>query len=337
LKDSIDRSLERLTNLSVSDLGRKACAMEYFRLNHLFPNSLIIIPPGKTNEVAREAAKFPIQENGYTVRYSNKNNIGLPRLFLKTRAELFNKINETHNQEWATIIHPFFRVQHSFELNISKKSLILEHVPGMWESDNTNQPDSITITNKKTDIYITKNYRTTKTYTASGEVKKEFEPTSKHTALTWAKRVIKTAEIIQRDFPRDHPTNIHFIETESKEWVFLNIRSGHTPTRIETTPPRLQPLKIREISDLENWDKISPLLISISINRGSEKNIIPAFSKIKNHTTTLYIDFGALSHPAIILRELGFKLIPSYKIDNNTESFEHFSINTETLRNTYDN
>lgn len=330
--DPIDTNLSKLTSLSSSIVGRKACAMVYFKSRNLFPSHLQVIPPSATKDVIHKASSFPHINSGYTLRFSRESDIGLPRLFLKTHSELIQALQHFHNPNWATIIHPYFRVSRSFELNITKKSLALEHVPGMWESDNKVSPDLLFSTRGGTTCFLYNKYRVARLHTFSGNMSGESTPISSSLANSWMTKLFPISDTIHRDFDGIDAINLHFIEASQNEWIFLNIRSGYSDFSLTKAPPSSALFKVENLSDLEKWDKKQPLLISLALTRGSERNIIPYFVSIRPYASVLHIEFGILSHPAIILRELGFKLIPFHKAsqDNSLENYDecHF----KTLR-----
>jgi hypothetical protein len=69
---------------------------------------------------------------------------------------------------------------------------------------------------------------------------------------------------------------------------------------------------VRDIEDLSNWDGKTPILLKISVQRGMEKNLINLAEALPKGNSEVYICFGYLSHPALLLREFGVNLVPAY-------------------------
>jgi hypothetical protein len=83
-------------------------------------------------------------EKPITVRFSYKNQVNLPRNFFKTKDELKLWIEQlVISKKWELIVHEYLNVRRNFELLLHKTYLLLEHIPGMWESDNMLNPDVI--------------------------------------------------------------------------------------------------------------------------------------------------------------------------------------------------
>jgi hypothetical protein len=67
------------------------------------------------------------------------------------------------------------------------------------------------------------------------------------------------------------------------------------------------------VSDLQLWDRHSPILLRFTTQRGTENRVVEIAEKLLHHRDMpILIDFGLLSHPALILRELGFTVVPTY-------------------------
>jgi hypothetical protein len=64
---------------------------------------------------------------------------------------------------------------------------------------------------------------------------------------------------------------------------------------------------------LDGWDHESPILLQFNSARGAERNVLSIAERLpRQRGFPLLIAFGLLSHPAILLRELGFALVPTY-------------------------
>src|SRR3989344_3560522 len=66
-------------------------------------------------------------------------------------------------------------------------------------------------------------------------------------------------------------------------------------------------LQVQEFSDLASWDKKQDVLISLKLGRDISPSFLPLLSEIKKHKTFVYVKYGLLSHPAILIREQGLE------------------------------
>ena len=124
--------------------GLKGSAMEFFIKNNLFNVPIVIIYPHSNIElINKKLSQLNNIHKGITIRYSYKDVIGLPRFFAKNINEAIKIILESWQQEWLIIVHEYFIVKNSFELYLEKDGFLVEHIPGMWESESTLEPDVI--------------------------------------------------------------------------------------------------------------------------------------------------------------------------------------------------
>lgn len=276
-----------------------------------------MIPPAPTNKVISQIDTIGEFENFVTVRFSHAADLGLPRSFFRTNEEAKIFLSEKHNKNWATIIHDYINLEWSFEINIETDSWKIECLPGIWESNNTEPLDEITCTNKNCSAVVYKNFRTRTSISPSGTYKSEAAPLSRERIISIASKASVIIDKLRIDFSDTLPLNIHFVENNLREWIFLNIRKGFASKNSQATPPPKHLFEAKSLNDFELWDGSAPLLLHFPIKRGDEIKIGNALKKIKNPISRdIYIKFGLLSHPAIIIREYGFNTLPSRKLAN---------------------
>lgn len=300
--------------------GFKAFAAEYFRSIGLFSNQLLIIPPCSLEVAKRKIQNHAFTETqGVTLRYSFQEELGLPRFFSIGKLDLTEKLELSHNPKWTTILHPYIDVRRSFELNITKKDWVLEHVPGMWESDNTLPPDQIVRTgDQNPEAILYKKERVAKIAGTERWSVLESKPTNAALASAWATKISPIVERLRKDFHNNLPLNFHFVEDKEGIWHFLNIRKGF---EISHQKPFIRNHKVCEISsldDLINWDRKSILLLKLTTSRGAEKQLLESIEWIGKFTRVVFVEFGLLSHPAILLREEGIRVLPARLLTQST-------------------
>jgi diadenosine tetraphosphate (Ap4A) HIT family hydrolase len=309
----------------------KSEAMKWFYKAKLFKEKLKIYP-FQTKEKLYESILNDFDfEKSITIRISYKNHINLPRYFFKTKDELkrgLELIKIPNSEKCEIIVHEYLNLRRSFELLLNKNYLLLEHVPGMWESDNILNPDVIYSDNE-----------TVKTWTWNKERKElkfEDEPkeynyyqkvTTDDTLVLWQRKLKNIVPVLREKFNSALPLNFHFVENDSQDWSFLNIRKGFDI--LQPKAIQIESHVVSSISDIEKWDGIKQLHLQISSQRNCEKELLDIIEKLpKNIDNYIVVDFGLLSHPAILLREFGYNLIPNYFFKNINHSPSNYSVKT---------
>ena len=129
-------------------LPSKSEAMRWYYEVGLFKGKKLKIYSSPTKEVLYDNILIDFGvEKPITIRCSYKNQVNLRRYFPKTKDELQQSLEDlyseirTVSEEWDVIVYEYLNVRRSFELLLNKKGFLLEHVPGMWESENILNPD----------------------------------------------------------------------------------------------------------------------------------------------------------------------------------------------------
>ena len=108
--------------------------------------------------------------------------------------------------------------------------------------------------------------------------------------------------------------NFHFVETKIGKIAFLNIRRLNIKRDLFKDSRYVRDgsfFYVRNEEDIEGWDGKTPILLRATSERGEEKKFINlAYHLPKN--VDVYVCFGWLSHPAMVLREYGVHIIPAY-------------------------
>lgn len=311
-------------------VGRKAAAMAYFRRVGLFDDRLLVIPPCSIDQALAGIRKVRVPHQGMTVRFSRGETLGLPRIFVRSGGELVDTLRRVHRPDWTTIVHPYIDVRRSFEANIEGMPWMLEHVPGMWESDNTLVPDLLQTTqDSRLEAYLYAFERSARVASTSGTwAILEALPTRKTQAQAWAEKFIPILAILRRDFQSQLPINVHFVEDNSQKWHFLNVRAGFRATDSDTGLHVSEPYPVASIDDLNHWDGVRPLLFRATTERGNESSLHELLRILRRRTSTVYVEFGLLSHPAIVMREFGFTVLSANRLATpiGRKKFEHHQL-----------
>jgi len=292
-----------------TQIGVKAAAMTYYQSQGLFPKKLLIEPPAPSGPSLRSSIHSLSEGKGLTVRFSKGQELGLPRAFVDDESTVVRLLDVGREKSWTTIIHPYIDVKYSYELLLDRNAILIELVPGIWESDNILDPDAILLYGPNARSWKYRKSRVAKFAGPKGYYNEPIE------SLTWNKleevvsRASDIASNLRSDLMAALPVNIHFVEDSVGDWHFLNLRKGFS---IESLILRfLSPHIVSSVSDMERWNGLSPILLRFATDRGAENRIVEIAKRIPSGSSVL-VDFGVLSHPAMILRELGHNPVPSY-------------------------
>lgn len=312
-------------------VGQKAAAMAYFSRVGLFDKQLFIAAPSSKNQLIDQIRQLTIGPKGATLRFSRGEELGLPRLFVRTREALVDSIYKLHNPTWTTIVHQYIDVRRSFELNLESSRWVLEHVPGMWESDNSLYPDIARFHNDgEFDVNLFCSERSAKIASTMGTWSiSESAPLSPSHMHRWLRRLKPIAATLAVDLVERLPVNVHFVEDEIEGWHFINIRPGFRDEARDTSESPKDFHIVQSIDDVNRWNGAMPILLRVTVSRGSESALSNLALAIKKRTSTIYVDFGLLSHPAIVMREFGLRVLST---SNTTQSFERKRFEHHRLR-----
>ena len=292
-------------------IGLKGAAMIEFAKRQWFRKPVLFLQPdGDLEEFSKHLDRCDFGGSWITVRYSHGNDIGLPRRFVKTKREVLDTLRETRNQEWLGIVHGYIDVQRSFELYVAKDSLVLEHVPGIWESDNKSPPDLVQIQREKTTIFRVTENRTAKYVDPDGSRLLIQPPLPKSVLERWTHSIKPYGEGLTALCSDGLPIICHFVEDGDGQWNFLNLRRSSPLERNQGKPGFLFP--VSSLRDLEHWDGHRPILLQLSVDRGYENLLRELALELPREPGMVYLDVGILSHPAIALREFGVSPMPIY-------------------------
>ena len=298
------------------ELNSKIAAMRYFHKHGLFNKRMEIFQPGfsPTDVVSRTHRWF---ENGkkVAVRVAKDGQIGLPRGFFTTPAEVEGFVSRYCEAGHSLIAHEYIEVVRSFELLLGSDFALLEHVPGMWESSNDLQPDVIAL-NRRTRQAQLFRYRQARKCVFGGpdEDKREYElPLSFEQIESFYEMIDDIRDIVTRAGDLAVPVHVHSVwDRITNRYQCLNLRKGFPfDVGMDCWTDRDCHL-VSGMSDLERWDGRSAIRLALRSQRGSESNLNALAELLAALDESIIVDFGILSHPAMILRDFGCKLVPSY-------------------------
>ena len=317
---SIEHPWPDLTD--IAPYGLKAWSADYFRRMNMGPKSLVTIHPRSDADTVRTAiARHVPSVLGSAIRFSNaSNDKGLPRAFVPSGVDIVPIfLDKWKDHETFGLVHEYVPVDHSFEAYFDETNLIVEHVPGLWESGTRLPPDVFVFEKGEPPvIYRYQRHRMANLERPRMTNLREVPPLSDVQVQEWSDRFIRLFRRIRTDLrPKlAMPLNVHFIGTE-EDWHFLNIRPTPPVATIFVKPTQIH--VINRVEDLLHWDRRGSLLLQISADRGSETATIGSLAlEIRRRwadpriSPRVYVPFGLLSHPALVLREFGVTVFPFF-------------------------
>lgn len=294
------------------EIGLKAKAMKKFHTMGLFPKELFISEPGEGIEaLERKIGEMHSLNGPVTVRYSWNHMLGLPRCFASDREKALKFIRSTYRPEWSVIVYQSISVKHSYELCLDSDKSILEHVPGMWESDSRIETDLWVYEKDQVTIYAASNVRNAKYESSSGITYATVEPYTETELRQIALSVLPYIQTLRRSWIINCGTNFHFVQDENGNFFFLNHRELSGSPEWNSVKKPLTIICSKE--DLTSW-KGGDILLKINLKRGEEGLLAEYIPFLKDHDCKVYVQFGILSHPAILLREMGIRVYPEYTL-----------------------
>jgi len=79
--------------------------------------------------------------------------------------------------------------------------------------------------------------------------------------------------------------------------------------------------EVERYKDVKKWDHKQNLLLTLNVYREEKNKFLDLINKIKPYKKEIFVEYGLLSHPAILLRESGIATKP-YISDYEILTFE---------------
>ena len=309
----------------------KASAMHFFRANGLFEKRLEVFSCKLPLDTVLETSRPLFEGNKRTtVRFSQGNKIGLPRGFFSSWDDGRNFIERNYRDDWDVIIHEYIRAVRSFEILFAPDLVLLEHIPGMWESDNRLQPDVIIMDRRKRELIYFRYLRERTGKFVDQDINKELyaAPLDIPICERLVDMIDDIQQVVQRQHPLDPeatPINVHAVWDElADRYQCLNLRKGFTfPLRPRSWPDHGFHY-VSQFSDLASWNGKAIIRLNLINDRGRESDLYALAKELAAIDGAIVIDFGLLSHPAMVLRDFGCNLIPGYLFDELSTDNQYF-------------
>lgn len=311
----------------------KAVAMQVFSEKGLFDLPATVLKPGSSIEVIRAAVESILSRSEHiTIRYSKSHAIGLPRGFARTVDEAMTFIAETITPVYGVILHQYMDVTNSFELLVDRDKMLVEHVPGMWESDNQIQPDVLHFSTRGVDVLRFNGSKTSIKVGLTPEERGEVAERGAFLISPFMMALTRIWAIARESRDIALPVNIHAVwDGKSNSIQCINFRPGFKDTWAEV--PLNDAHVVSSLRDMDYWNGIDPVRLSLRSARGAEAELVPLAQRLADVRIPVFVDFGLLSHPAMVLRDFGVSVFPTYRssLDLVRSEYERLYFSREQL------
>jgi len=296
-------------------IGTKAASLLYLSKLNLSPSPLLIldqIPPenGFVN-LLKEAGFNDEQKIG--VRFSYAGLMELPRSKgLAGFDKIYAFVQKYSRSNAVTIIHPFvdasfvgtfhFETNGSFLFNLVKSEI--------WEPSVTNNCDIFLINDKKK---VLRYKKARFIYIPTDEVikKEKIEPLTQE-EIEYLVGIFEKYKIRLKNLRKLKDLITEFIITPSGKMVCMEMESISRGVDYSAiVEDNFFPIK--SYDDIKKWDKKSDLLLTLTVYRKDKDKFLKLIDEIKKYKSEVYVEYGLLSHPAILLREVGLATKPYLK------------------------
>ncbi len=112
--------------------------------------------------------------------------------------------------------------------------------------------------------------------------------------------------------------NFHFVQDADQKVYFLNHRRFSEIEDCAKIEDEENLTVISSREDLLRWDG-GNILLKIDLKRGEEVLMKEYVSFLKKSNVKVFVSFGILSHPSILLREMGIEVYPLYTLHKKYE------------------
>jgi hypothetical protein len=298
----------------VEKFGTKFAVQKlFYKLGMCGIDTRLFEPETSIDEIEKNLGEMEATDRGFTVRFSYKNALNLPRGFFKTPQECLDFIKKERN-DYAIIIQEYTRLINSFELYDDGNVSYLQVLPGIWEVDATEAPDIVQEKAGELTIWRFRQPREAKLINDKNKFYKEKRDPFTFSQLKEFYKKLESykdrLEIVRKKF---NPLFCHFYEDDQGRFCFINLRNvGGVPIN-EGSPSAFHVVK--GISDIETWDGNLPILFDVQTERDDDTPLIETIKALRNkEIKSVFVNYGILSHPAILLREAGVQVQQSYQL-----------------------
>lgn len=300
-------------------IGIKAYTLKFLKEKGVFKENLYISDDLPSKEDFINSLKSEGFKDGdeLSCRFSTPvRAVHFPRKTCNGFDEAYEFFKGIYKKGDTIIVHNLLHGKYDGTITLFNNEIILEFVEGDWNAGYSLNADTAVFNDRVSTWYLYQGKRKTP-FVDGTEIKyKEIKPISDAIAKKINNNIVHKLPLLRELLSEEYNSLATLIDEDGK----LQPMKLHSIKPSSVKPLPLNEDEIYEIkmpSDLRRWDKKAKLLISIPANIDKADALMGVISEIKKYTDNVYISYGILSHPAILMREIGLKVerkISNYKI-----------------------
>ncbi|TRZ54654.1 hypothetical protein D4Q76_01975 [archaeon] len=295
----------------IDKIGYKAASLRLLYDLGLFPDGVLIID----KDVIIDKKLFyqaGFKDNDkLAVRFSSPTLKILPRsITLNSIDEAIDYIQKVKQPQMHPIVAKLISVKYSGAVYLDDEKFILDLWPGLDEYEVMTGPsDRVFESDNKVRILRYKGKRKARFIDENGNIYWDEAGPLDLKEIEHIYEKIKSQkeklEVLRKNFD---PLLCDFhIDMNGKIFFMGVFKTGRISMHESEPPGRFY--RITSIIDAKNWDGKGSVLIDMRLPREKKNELLMAIEIISKKTNHVYVTFGLLSHPAILLREAGIEPI----------------------------
>jgi hypothetical protein len=210
---------------------------------------------------------------------------------------------------YELILQEYDHLAFSCELLLDGHQAILQVMPGIWEVDSRETPDTVIFTLEREvrrDRFLVA--RKGKLLDGKGRrVDARFAPVEPATLdglVAYCRERWEVLDLTRRSIW--NPLHCYFHVDHEGRISFQNVRPSRLPIPDLFTETPTAFHAITKVEDVETWDRQSPILFDVACQRASATPIIECVKALVDaKVDRVFVKTGVLSHQAIFLRQAG--------------------------------
>ncbi len=303
----------------IKKIGIKAYSLKILKERHIFEENLYI----SSDLTSKEEFVKALEREGFrdgdelSCRFSNPTRtVHFPRKTCSSFAEAYAFFKASYKKGDTVIVHNLMHAKYDGTITLMNDEIVMEFIEGDWNAGYSLNADTVVFKDGISTWYLYQRVRKVP-YVVGAEIKfKEIDPITNATAEKISKNIASKLTFLKDLLSGDFNSLATLIDDDGR----LQPLKLHNIKPESIKPSQFAEKSVFELKtplDLRRWDKKTKLLISIPANIDRADALMGVISEIKKYTDDVYISYGILSHPAILMREAGFSVerkISNYKI-----------------------
>lgn len=247
------------------------------------------------------------------IRFSGEGIMETPRM---TVFNNFNKIYDfikmNLNSEKIAIIHPFIEARYVGTIYFYRHKILINLIKNnIWDPSVAKNCDIFSIQNKKAIIYRYLKERIVY-FLQDNQLKKQRIKPLKNKEIDKLLIIFNRQDFIFDNIKKFKNIILEFIISPDDKFYGMEMEYSNKPTKLPFSKIN-NFFSIKNYKDIKKWDKKQKLLLSIDVFRQDKDKFLQLIEEIKPYQKEVFIEYGLLSHPAILLREQGINTKPYIK------------------------